>query len=174
MIKKLILKDAIGVWILIAISLCGGVIMNQIRPNPSPLVDSYPDALVHEQVGKSGHVSNPSISLQGDVSLDEMREISFSRAALILDARPEIFYRLGHIPGALSLPRDDFQNQYHTIQSVLEANREKVIVVYCADTDCHDSQMVGDALERLGYTHVRIFRGGWAAWEASHLPEEHD
>lgn len=174
MLKKLIFKDVIGAWILLAVSLFGGVALNQIRPQPLPLVYSSPEARLHETVGKGDHASNPPILGEGDVDLDEMQKISSTRAALILDARPEVFYRLGHIPSALSLPRDDFENRYRAIQSVLQANRQKVVVVYCAGTDCRDSQMVGDALQRLGYSHVRLFRGGWGDWEAGNLPEEHE
>jgi rhodanese-related sulfurtransferase len=115
---------------------------------------------------------NAPISLEGDVSLDEMKSISASRAALILDARPEIFYRLGHIPSALSLPRDDFEQQYRARQSLLQSHRDQVLVVYCSGGDCHDSQMVADALERLGYPHVRVFRGGWSDWQGAGLAEE--
>jgi rhodanese-related sulfurtransferase len=101
-----------------------------------------------------------------------MQRISVGRAALILDARPEIFYRFGHIPSALSLPRDDFENGYRALGAVLQRDRQQVLVVYCAGNDCQDSQMVGEALQRLGYPHVRLFRGGWSDWESENLPVE--
>jgi rhodanese-related sulfurtransferase len=173
MSKKLILKDAIGAWILFAVSLLGGVVLDKIRPKPSPLAYGSPEARSHETAGKGDFGSGRATSLEGDVGLDEMQQISVTRSALILDARPEVFYRLGHIPSALSLPRDDFENRYRAIQSVLRASQDKLVVVYCAGTDCHDSQMVGDALRRLGYSHIRLFRGGWGDWESANYPEEH-
>lgn len=109
MLKKLIFKDVIGAWILLAVSLFGGVALNEIRPQPQPLVYSSPEARLHETVGKGDHPSNPPILGEGDVDLDEMQKISSTRAALILDARPEVFYRLGHIPSALSLPPRRFR-----------------------------------------------------------------
>jgi 3-mercaptopyruvate sulfurtransferase SseA len=172
MFRKRILKDAVGAGTLLAACLIGGVVINEIRPNPLPLVYSSPEVRLHQTVKKLDGASGLSIPLDGDVDLDEMHKISATRAALILDARPEIFYRLGHIPSALSLPRDDFENQYRAVESILQAQRDKVLVVYCAGSDCEDSQMVGDALARLGYAHVRLFRGGWSDWEGGNLPEE--
>ena len=168
----MILKDAIGVWILLTACLLAGVIINEIRPNPLPLVYSPPEARLHETVDRLGHPSHSPIALEGDVSLDEMREISATRAVLILDARPEVFYRLGHIPSAINLPRDDFENQYRAVEWVLRSSRDKVVVVYCSGSECQDSRMVGDALARLGYSHVRLFRGGWSDWESGNQPEE--
>ena len=174
MIKKLILKDAFGVWILLTACLFGGVILNEIRPNPLPLVYAPPETRIRQAVERMDYFPKSPISLEGDVSLEEMRQISSTHAALILDARPEIFYRLGHIPSALSLSRDNFEKQYHAVEFILQAHRDKVLVLYCAGSDCRDSQMVGDALIRLGYLHVRLFRGGWSDWESSNLPEEQE
>jgi rhodanese-related sulfurtransferase len=172
MLKKLVLKDAVGIWILLTGCLIGGIIINEICAKPLPLIYSSPEARLDQSVENLGQMTASPISSEGDVNLDEMQKIISSRAALILDARPEIFYRLGHIPLALSLPRDDFENRYHIIEPLLQARRDQVLVVYCSGNDCQDSQMVGDALERLGYSHIRLFRGGWSDWENGNLPEE--
>jgi rhodanese-related sulfurtransferase len=170
--RKLIVRDALGVWILLTACLVGGVVVNEIRPKPLSLVYLSPRARMDQAVAKMNPSSKVSIATGGDVDLDEMQKISSDRAAMILDARPEIFYRVGHIPSAMSLPRDDFENRYRAIGSMLQAHRDKVLVIYCSGNDCQDSQMVGEALERLGYSHVRLFRGGWSDWESGNLPEE--
>ena len=103
------------------------------------------------------------------VTKKELSRISADRSALILDARPRIFFKLGHIPNALSLPRDDFKMSYQKLQETLSSYRDKSIVVYCSDIDCPDSRMVAEALQRLGYSHVRLFLGGWDEWVDSHL-----
>ena len=170
--KKLILKDAMGVWMLLTGCLATGVILNEMRPQPFPLVYSPPASRLDQAVEKLGEGRPRPLPKEGDVSLEEMQKIIDGRAALVLDARPEIFYRVGHIPSAFSLPRDDFENGYRVLARALEAHRDQVLVVYCSGSDCHDSQMVGDALRRLGYAHVRLFRGGWAEWEVENLTEE--
>ncbi len=63
------------------------------------------------------------VDLPGEITLDQMSDLVDEKKVLILDARPEIFHRLGYIPGALSLPRDDFENAYKILQSRLRAIR---------------------------------------------------
>jgi rhodanese-related sulfurtransferase len=170
--KKLILKDVMGVWMLLTGCLAAGVILNEMRSQPLPLVYSPPAARLDQAVDRLGEGKPLALPQEGDISLEEMQQIIAGRAALILDARPEVFYRVGHIPSALSLPRDDLENGYRVLTRTLESHRDQAVVVYCSGSDCHDSQMVGDALRRLGYAHVRLFRGGWAEWEVENLPEE--
>jgi rhodanese-related sulfurtransferase len=149
-----------------------GLFINEMRPTPLALVYSSPEARLNQTVEKIGSSAAASSVGDGDVQTAEMQKISVHHLALILDARPEIFYRLGHIPAAVSLPRDDFEKQYQALQSTLQSHLDKPVVVYCSSPDCHDSQMVADALQKLGYSHVRLFRGGWSDWESANLPEE--
>ena len=172
MFRKLIVQDLMGVWLLLTSCFVGGLVLNEMRSTPLALVYSSPESRLDQTVEQLGPFSTASIALAGEIELDEVQKISVNHAALILDARPEIFYRLGHIPSALSLPRDDFEKQYQVLLSTLQSHRDRPLVVYCSDTDCHDSQMVADALEKLGYPHVRLFRGGWSDWESASLPEE--
>jgi rhodanese-related sulfurtransferase len=172
MLKKIVLQDVVGLWLLLTGCLIGGLVLNEMRPAPLPLVYSPPQTRLDHSVEHLNSTENSAVALDGDVAREEMRKLSANRAALILDARPEIFFRLGHIPSALSLPRDDFEKQYQALQAVLQSHRANALVVYCSSPDCHDSQMVADALQKLGYAHVRLFRGGWSDWENANLPEE--
>jgi len=149
-----------------------GLFINEMRATPLSLVYSPPETRLNHAVDELGAATTIPISLDGDINRDEMQKISADRLALILDARPEIFYRLGHIPSAISLPRDDFEKQYQALQSTIQAHQDQPVVVYCSSMDCHDSQMVAEALQKLGYHHVRLFRGGWSDWESGNLPEE--
>jgi rhodanese-related sulfurtransferase len=106
------------------------------------------------------------------VSLDVFRQGVEARSGAILDARPEIFYRLGHIPGALSLSREEFDNDYAKLRPQLEKDKQQPIFVYCSDASCEDSQTVAERLGQLGYTNVAVFKGGWAEWGQAKLPQE--
>lgn len=172
MFKNFIFQDIIGLWLLLTGCLLGGLVLNEMRPAPLSLVYSSPQSRLDHSVEHLRPDGNSAVALDGDVAREEMRKLSDERAAIILDARPEIFYRLGHIPSALSLPRDDFEKRYQALQGTLKPYRGDPLVVYCSSTDCHDSQMVADALQKLGYAHVRVFRGGWSEWESANLPEE--
>ena len=172
MLKKLILQDLLGVWLLLTGCFAVGLVVNETRAKPLPLVYSDQQARLQQSVEKIASSANLPIALDGDVDREEMQKVSATKSTLILDARPEIFYRLGHIPSALSLPRDDFENRYQVLQGTLTSHRDKALIVYCSSSDCHDSQMVAEALQKLGYPHVRIFRGGWSDWGSASLPEE--
>jgi 3-mercaptopyruvate sulfurtransferase SseA len=172
MFKNFILHDLVGLWLLLTGCLIGGLCFNEMRPTPLSLVYSSPQTRLDQSVENLNPQAKVPDALEGDVTTDEMQKISENHAAMILDARPGIFYRLGHIPSALSLPRDDFAKQYRALQAALEAHRASPLVVYCSDSDCHDSRMVADSLRKLGFAHVRLFRAGWSDWESANLPEE--
>ena len=81
-----------------------------------------------------------------------------------------MFFERGHVPDAINLARDDFAHDYRRLTAVLEANRDKPIIVYCSGGDCHDSQLVANALLSLGFSDVTVFTGGWDEWSAAGLP----
>jgi hypothetical protein len=43
------------------------------------------------------------------IGLDKARQAFEQHQAWFVDARPKLFYQLGHIPGAISLPRAQFE-----------------------------------------------------------------
>jgi rhodanese-related sulfurtransferase len=104
------------------------------------------------------------------IGLDKFRAAVDSKSALILDARPSVFFEKGHVPNAINLARDDFAHDYRRLTGVLEANRDKPIIVYCSGGECHDSKLVANALLSLGFSDVTVFTGGWDAWSAAGLP----
>lgn len=113
----------------------------------------------------------PAVEIQ-HISLDQFRAFAEDGESLILDARPEIFHRLGHVPGALAMPRDEFEAYYHKHRATLEKDKAQQLVIYCQGGSCEDSDLVSKALVRLGYTKIAIFTDGWNAWVAGKLPEE--
>jgi rhodanese-related sulfurtransferase len=54
----------------------------------------------------------------------------------------------------------------------LEADKNQLIVVYCAGLFCHSSERVQKELVAKGYTRVYVFPGGWPAWIEAGLPQE--
>jgi rhodanese-related sulfurtransferase len=171
-VKSRALKDALGMWMLLTGCIVAGLVLNQGCARPLPFLYLAPDVQLQGAPDPLSHGAIYAASGEGDVSLEEMQMISSARKALILDARPEMFYRLGHIPSAISLPRDDFENRYHVLGPLLQAHRDRAFVVYCSSENCEDSQIVGEALQRLGFSHVRLFRGGWSLWQCNNRPEE--
>lgn len=158
-------------------SICFGILLNQFRDQSLPLVYKSKAERLQSSVSKLTGREPPKMvttqvsSLQ-QISLDSFRAFVKEKRGLVLDVRPEIFYRFGHVPGALSLPRDEFEKGYTRLKAKLEANKSQPMIVYCSDESCEDSELVYQALTNLGYTQISIFRGGWDAWTKAGLPDE--
>ncbi|MCC7518024.1 MAG: rhodanese-like domain-containing protein [Verrucomicrobiae bacterium] len=154
-----------------------GLLLNQFRDAPLPLLYQSKQVRFEQEVARLVPLETPRHSVVAssavrEVGLEEFREFVSGRRGLVLDARPEIFHRLGHVPGALSLPRDDFEKAYARQRSKLEGNKDLPVAVSCSDAHCEDGRMVAEALQRLGFRHVLLFKGGWAEWTRAGLPEE--
>jgi ArsR family transcriptional regulator len=89
------------------------------------------------------------------------------RGALFLDARPIAFYEMGHVPGALPLPEDDFEAAFARIESKLRSSFD--IVVYCSGYGCEASHNVTRELRQRGVAAV-ILNEGWPAWTDAGYP----
>ena len=84
------------------------------------------------------------------------------RGALFVDARPRDFWRMSRIPGAVSLPEEDFEDAFATVEPLLRQNLS--IIVYCSGYGCESSHIVARQLRERGYPAV-ILDEGLPAWE---------
>ena len=88
-------------------------------------------------------------------------------AALFVDARPRMIYDLQRIPGALSLPEDDFDAAFAQLAPRLR-NRFDVIV-YCSGFGCEASHIVARKLKERGIPAV-VLEDGIPAWQDAGYP----
>lgn len=105
-------------------------------------------------------------------SLPEFRARMATGNVLVLDARNRKIFEEGHVPGALSLPVDDFDAKYAETKAKLLAHPERLIIVYCSDMWCGQAEALQQKLINFGFPHVGRFPDGWAAWLAGNLPVE--
>lgn len=89
------------------------------------------------------------------------------QGALFLDARPADFYSMSHIPGALSLPEDDFDRAFLALEPTLRTRFE--IVVYCSGFGCEASHIVARKLRERGVP-AAVLHDGIPAWEDARYP----
>jgi rhodanese-related sulfurtransferase len=89
------------------------------------------------------------------------------KGALFLDARPEAFYRMAHIPGSFSLPEEDFEPAFSRLEARLRSSLD--VVVYCAGFGCEASHIVARKLKERQIPAV-VLNEGWPAWEEAHYP----
>jgi rhodanese-related sulfurtransferase len=112
-----------------------------------------------------------AIAPAATVSLADFRIAVENKNALILDARPAVFFARGHVPGALNLARDDFAADYRRLAPTLKTAQNQRVIVYCSGGECHDSRLVANALLSLGFSDVSVYTGGWDEWSAAHLEQ---
>jgi rhodanese-related sulfurtransferase len=165
------------IWLVATTALCVGLLINQFRDTPLPLVyrdkaGRLQDSVQRIATKESASAPAPIVQLPEKLSFEEFSSYVESKRGLVLDARPEIFHRLGHVPGALSLPRDDFETGYASLKGKLEADRSQPIVIYCSSASCEDSGLVKKSLSALGFINIALFEGGWSDWTNAKKPEE--
>ncbi len=111
-----------------------------------------------------GFALGRSVLVQAGDELVEARDAKqlLDRGALFLDARPRDFWRMNRIPGALSLPEDDFDRSFGEVEGPLR--RASGIVVYCSGFGCEASHIVARKLRERGFI-AAVLNEGIPAWE---------
>jgi len=77
----------------------------------------------------------------------------------VLDAEE---FNESHLPGAINIPLND---QFDSAIAAALPDKNRKVVVYCANKSCDASTQAARRLARLGYEHVRDFKGGKQAWQ---------
>ena len=85
--------------------------------------------------------------------------------AVYLDVREPNEWNLGHLPGAVHIPRGTLETK---IEQAIP--RDARIVIYCAGGN--RSALAADTLQQMGYSKVESMSGGWRDWVAAGGPVE--
>jgi rhodanese-related sulfurtransferase len=102
-----------------------------------------------------------------DAALVKMAQVkSWGGALLWIDARPDAQFAGGHVPGAMQLNEDDWNE---LLPPVLAAwSPERKVVVYCGRQSCNASHAVAERLRNeAGLKNVYVLQGGWEEWQKS-------
>jgi rhodanese-related sulfurtransferase len=88
---------------------------------------------------------------------------AWGRSVLWVDARADVDFAHGHIPGALPLNEDRWDE---LLPGVVDRwNISRKIVVYCSSLSCQTSRDVARRLrEEVRLPNVFVLQGGWEAW----------
>lgn len=100
----------------------------------------------------------------------QAREAWEKRQAVFLDARAGDLFKQGHVPGAKSLPLDDFDLLFPR----MILSRDSAIVIYCEGKDCEYAELLAQRLYAQGYRKLAVFPGGWEEWTKGKNPVEKD
>ena len=86
----------------------------------------------------------------------------------LVEALPQQYFAKQHLPGAINLPHDEVAE----LAADLLPDKDALIVVYCASTECKNSGIARDALEQLGYTNALEYVEGKQDWLEAGYPVE--
>jgi rhodanese-related sulfurtransferase len=99
------------------------------------------------------------------VDLEALKRLVEEGGVVLLDVRPELEYRQGHIAGARSIPVAELERR------LAELPRDREVVAYCRGPYCVYSDEAAELLLRKGF-QVRRFSAGFPEWRAAGLPVE--
>lgn len=96
-----------------------------------------------------------------EVTPQQVREMrQRGEDAVYLDVREPNEYNLGHLPGAMHVPRGQLETK---LEGMLPRGRK--VVVYCAGGS--RSALAADTLKQMGYGDVASMSGGFRQWAES-------
>ena len=99
---------------------------------------------------------------QGEVLVSTAKE--WGDQVLWIDARKQDLYEKEHIPGALLLNEDEWDDLL--VKILPEWNPGRRVVVYCGGETCQPSHDVAERLRnQVGWKEVYVLKGGWEAWQ---------
>ena len=119
-------------------------------------------------IGQAVYLRN-RVSWQTPIAASDMINVhdamAFGDNAMWLDARPDGDFEREHVPGAIQLNEDRWNE---LLPQMLQAwSPEKKIIVYCSSQACGASREVARRLRNeAGLTNVFVLEGGWEAWVA--------
>ncbi len=157
------------------LSIAVGYGINAARPDSVPLSYVSAGTRLTEEIVQflAGEPSGQPAVAPGHItriSLQQFDSLVATGDVLVVDARPDLFFRFGHIPDAISLPRKDFVEHYPTagprIDQAVQAGH--TICLYCADEHCPDAGYVAAGLVQMGapIQQIVVYENGWAEWES--------
>jgi len=97
------------------------------------------------------------------VDLRELERLVADGSVTLLDVRPAVEYRQGHIPRARSMPVEELEHR------LAELPREREVVAYCRGPYCVFSDEAAQLLQTHGF-RARRFQEGFPEWRAAGLP----
>ena len=155
------------VFILLGVSVTLAMAVNYLSPKGIALVGQWDTA---KGVITASATNDDDYRISEIDWIPDARKIFDDGDTLFVDARSRDDYESGHIPGAISLPVGQFNEQ---IESFLnQYSPDQPIVTYCSGRTCEDSHQLARLLSDVGFNEVRIFIDGFPGWEAEGHPIE--
>jgi rhodanese-related sulfurtransferase len=106
-------------------------------------------------------------SWRSPIPASEMVTVTQARAwggnAIWVDARPDVEFERDHVPGAMQLNEDRWNELLP--QFLAAWSPEKRVVIYCSSQSCNASREVARRLrDEAQLKNVFVLQGGWEEW----------
>jgi rhodanese-related sulfurtransferase len=140
---------------------------NYISPNGIPSVGVW-----YDNRGKIELEKPPSYNPKIDslLAMEDAFTLWSEKQAVFIDTREPEEYGGGHIPGAINLPFEQWDQYWDRVKARLTPQTK--IVCYCGGLDCELSLDAARELKVIGYPNAYIFFGGIKKWTDLKLPSE--
>jgi 3-mercaptopyruvate sulfurtransferase SseA len=156
---------------LLTLAVLGGVVgfaLNPFTPKPVP-----PGTPVHPASASAAATcgEKPAAAPHEHrmMAIDEALKACVGCTAAFVDARGDVAFAEGHIPGAVHLPPE---GQEEAAAAIAKLRGYATVVVYDADAGCRLAAGVADRLLAQGFSDVRLLEGSWTAWDAARGPAQ--
>ncbi|HDP95670.1 MAG TPA: rhodanese-like domain-containing protein [Candidatus Aminicenantes bacterium] len=154
--KRFVSRTLLETLLILVAGLVVALVVNALRNQGLPLATAYqPQPEVEQAVLRD--ISR--------IDLDTLKALMEADMVLLVDAREESAYRIGHIPGARNLPLSRKESAYDEFQD--ELNAGLTVVTYCIDPECLDSAFLASWLQDRGIHDVMVYDGGIEGWRAA-------
>ena len=95
-----------------------------------------------------------------DISVKEVKALTKSKKAVIIDVNGTESYNKGHVPGALN-----YDAIKDNLSAKLPSNKDALVVAYCGGPKCMAYQAAANAASKLGYKNVKHMSAGISGWK---------
>ncbi len=119
-------------------------------------------------------IQKAKLEIQKSVESD-FRKITIEEAqkyfdiSIIIDARSESDFLMGHIPNAINIPAKDFEKY---IDKIFELPQDTQLIIYCEGIHCNLSHVLAEKIKIFGFKNIAIMYEGIEGWIRRNLPVE--
>lgn len=103
------------------------------------------------------------------IDADSAFQFMGDESTAFVDVRPAEEYDLDHLPGAISIPWQQFLRDPELINSLRKYSQ---LIIYCFEPDCFEATALAKELPQFGFARVFVLFGGMAEWLEQGFPVE--
>ena len=105
------------------------------------------------------HQKPSNLSSPNNINAQELKNKLYTQPDMILiNVLSQETYIDCHITGSINVPLNSL------LETVASWDKDKEIVVYCAQNSCNAGDQGFELLKEMGFTHISLYPGGMKDW----------